>query len=77
MGDEIRVHIDRDECIMCGACYDVCPEVFQEGLADGLSQVIEAYRVNDDPAEGLIPADLEDCVRAAALDCPVEIIRVG
>lgn len=77
MSEQIRIHIDRDECILCGACYDVCPEVFEESPEDGLSQVVEEYRVGGDPAEGQVPADLEECVRAAALDCPVEIINVG
>jgi ferredoxin len=76
MSEQIRIRIDRDECILCGACYDVCPEVFEESPEDGLSQVIEEYRVGDDPGQGQVPADLEECVRGAALDCPVEIIHV-
>jgi ferredoxin len=54
----------------------VCPEVFEEGLEEGLSQVAEKYRVDDDPALGEVPEALEDCVRNAAADCPVEIIHV-
>lgn len=73
---QIRVRIDREECILCGACWDVCPEVFEEGLEEGLSQIVQEYRVSDDPALGEVPEDLEDCVRDAAADCPVEIIHV-
>jgi ferredoxin len=29
----------------------------------------------DNPSEGLVGDDLEDCVIAAAENCPVEIIR--
>ena len=72
----MKVRIERDECILCGACWEVCPEVFEEGLDDGLSQVVEKYRVDGDPALGKVPDDLEDCVRDAAADCPVEIISV-
>jgi ferredoxin len=72
----MRVEIDREECIACGACWDDCPEVFEESEADGMSQVVEAYRVDDDPAAGEVPDELEDCVRIAAEGCPVEIIHV-
>lgn len=72
----IRIRIDRDECILCGACWEDCPEVFEENPDDELSQVVEQYRINDDPAQGEVPEELEDCVRTAADGCPVEIIHV-
>lgn len=77
MSEQVRVHIDRDECILCGACWDTCPEVFEESPDDGMSQIVEEYRVDAEPGEGQVPGDLEDCASAAALDCPVEIIHVG
>jgi ferredoxin len=72
----IRIRIDRDECIACGACWDVCPEVFEEDPDDGLTQVVEKYRIDGDPARGEVPEELEECVQSAADDCPVEIIHV-
>jgi len=77
MSEKLPVHIDRDECILDGACWEDCPEVFEESPEDGLSQIAAEYRVGDDPAEGEVPAELEDCVRAAADVCPVEIIHVS
>ena len=77
MSDKIKVTIDRDDCIMCGACWSECPEVFEAGLDDGLSQIVEAYQVSGDPAVGEIPADLEECATNGAEVCPVEIIHVG
>jgi ferredoxin len=77
MGEQVRVHIDRDECILCGACWDACPEVFEESPEDGLSQIVAEYRTSGEPGEGQVPGDLEDCASAAALDCPVAIIEVG
>lgn len=71
-----KVHIDRDECIICGACWVSCPEFFEESPEDSLSQVVEEYRVGGDPAEGEAPEELEECVKEGALDCPVEIIHV-
>jgi ferredoxin len=41
-----------------------------------MSQVVEAYRVNGNPAVGQVPDDMEDCVRTAAEGCPVEIIHI-
>ena len=76
MAKQLGVSISRDECILCGACWDECPEVFEESGDDGESQIVAEYRVNDDPGEGLVPETLEDCVRGAADLCPVEIIEV-
>jgi len=71
----MKVTIDRDECISCGTCWEHCPEFFEEGLDDGMSQVVEAYCTGGDWATGDAPDDL-DCVRTAADLCPVEIIHV-
>jgi ferredoxin len=76
MSDEVLVTIDRDECIECGVCWSLCPDVFEPG-PDGLSQVVEGLCADDDPGKGMIPADLEDCARDAADACPVTIIHVG
>jgi len=72
----MRVTIDREECIECGACYADCPEVFEESPEDYFSQIVEEYRVDDDPAVGEVPEDLEECVEEAAYGCPVEIIHI-
>ncbi|MGC9358140.1 MAG: ferredoxin [Anaerolineae bacterium] len=73
---KFTVSIDREDCIICGVCWSVCPEVFEPSEEDELSQIVEEYRVKDDPGEGEIPADLEDCAVEAADSCPVEIITV-
>ncbi len=73
----MRVSIDRDNCISCGSCWQDCPDFFQEGPADGFSQVVERYRLGGDIAEGEAPPDLAACVRQAADDCPVEVIHVS
>lgn len=71
-----KVTIDRDECISCAACWEDCPEFFEEDEEDGLSQVVEQYRDGSNVAVGEAPDELEDCVNEAADDCPVEIIHV-
>jgi ferredoxin len=76
MAGSVKVTIDREECISCGACYDNCPEFFEENQDDAYSQVVAEYRVGGNPGEGAAPAELEDCVRSGADACPVEIIHV-
>ena len=71
----MKVTIDRDECIGCATCWEVCPDVFEEGPDEYLSQVVEKYRVHDDPGQGEIPEELEECVREAADGRPVQIIH--
>jgi ferredoxin len=73
---KIKVQIDRDECIVCGSCWIDCPQVFEEGPDDALSQIVEQYRVEGDPSRGEVPEELESCVQEAADNCPVEIIHV-
>ena len=55
--------IVNDDCIGCGMCQDVCPEVFQLN-GDGMSEVVG-------------DADLHaDKVQEAAAICPVNAIEI-
>lgn len=61
----MKASIDRDGCIGCELCSEICPDVFRmddEGLA-------EVY-VNP------IPEDAEESAQEAADNCPVEAITV-
>lgn len=60
----INVTIDRDGCIGCGVCADICPEVFKMA-DDGLAEV---YAEAGD--------ELADKVNEAAEGCPVSVIKV-
>ena len=53
-----------DDCTACGLCVDTCPEVFE--MDDEKAKVIA------DP----VPEALEDQVKQAAEECPVEAIIV-
>ena len=61
----MKVNVDRDSCIGCGLCADICPDVFE--LDDEDIAVVK-----QDP----VPSDLEDDVKDAADQCPVECIEV-
>lgn len=57
--------VDKDKCIACGLCVEVCPTVFAiEG--DGKSGV------QVDP----VPPQAEAACRDAAEQCPVEAISI-
>lgn len=58
---EARVN---DECIYCGLCADLCPDIFQ--LADEIAVV----------AVDSIPENFQECCREAAEECPTEAIEV-
>jgi ferredoxin len=72
----MKVNVDREECIACGACWEDCPKVFEEAETDGLTQIAEAYRVKGELGVGQVPGELQACVQTAADGCPVEIIHV-
>ncbi len=69
----MKIVIDRDGCIECGACEATCPTVFQ--LKDGdKASIVEKYRLNSHPGVGKVGEDLNDCAQEAADSCPVEVI---
>ena len=59
----MHVRITED-CISCGKCVDICPEVFQMG-----SQYAE---VQLDP----VPKEHEQATRQAAEECPTSAIII-
>ncbi len=59
----MKITIDRDGCISCGLCTEICPEVF-EIADDGLA---EAY-------EQPTPENEEQAAEAAE-SCPVGVIQ--
>ena len=60
----MKAIVDKETCIGCGLCVEVCPEVFE---------------MNDDKAEAKVdpvPAAAEKSCRDAAEQCPVEAIKI-
>jgi len=60
----VTVKIDADLCTACELCTSEVPEVFEMG--DEVAEVIQPN----------VPAELEEDVKQAAEDCPVEAIKI-
>jgi ferredoxin len=73
----MKVRIDRNDCISCGTCWNTCPEFFEQNPVDTFSQIIDEYRIGNNPAEGDAPEELGKMVRRSSELCPVQIIRVS
>jgi ferredoxin len=61
----MRVQVDKELCIGCESCVDLCPEVFD------MEEDVAYTKIDDD-----IPEDMEDTCREAAEACPTEAIIV-
>jgi ferredoxin len=62
----LKVQIDAGLCQGHGRCYDLAPGLFGDD-EEGYGEVL---------ADGVVPADLRDEARRAALNCPEHAIVV-
>jgi len=61
----MKASVDRELCIGCGLCAEICPDVFEMD-DESIAQAIVA----------VIPADAEEAAKEAASSCPVEAIAI-
>lgn len=59
----MRVEVDQELCISCGACIDVCPDVFDWNEEDKAKSIVDE-----------VPADLEEEAHEAVKGCPTGAI---
>ena len=71
----MKVKVNKDACIGCGACAAICDEVFEIN-DEGLSEV--KVEENSDNKEEFISVkeELQDEVRDAADSCPTGAIEI-
>ena len=56
------IKINLDECIGCGVCVQLCPEVF---------------KLDEDEGKGMvISQEITECAKEAADSCPVSAITI-
>lgn len=61
----MKVTVDQDACIGCGACEEICPAVFHVSETAGKSEVIDAEA-----------CEYAGCCEAAEENCPVDAIAI-
>ncbi|HHT53888.1 MAG TPA: ferredoxin [Clostridiales bacterium] len=61
----MKASIDREGCIACGLCAEICPEVFRMA-DDGLAEVYV----------DTVPKEAENSAVEAQDSCPVSVIKV-
>lgn len=66
---DLKVKVNKDSCIGCGACAAICEDVFEIG-DDGLSKV-KVDTVPEDKKEAAVEA-IESCPTAAILEVKEE-----
>ena len=59
----MKVHLVEEECIGCGSCVELCPEVFRMNEDKEKAEVV--------PPEG----GSEECIEEAIDTCPVSCIH--
>ncbi len=72
----MKVSIDRKYCIICGTCWTTCPEFFEQNPDDAFSQIVDKYRIKNNPSEGEAPEELSAMVIRSSELCPVQIIHI-
>ncbi len=61
----MKVTVDKDTCVGCSLCASSCPDVYD------MEGAVAVVKVGD------VPAQLQECARQAAKECPVDAIRVA
>jgi ferredoxin len=59
----MKAHV-TDDCISCGRCVEICPEVFEMGEDKAFVKV------------DVVPEELEDAAQEAADECPTSAIVI-
>jgi len=59
----LRVDVDQELCISCGACIDTCPDVFEWNDDEKARSSVEE-----------VPSDLEEQAHDAVESCPTSAI---
>jgi ferredoxin len=56
------IYIDEEECIGCGTCEEICPEVFSINDKTEKAEVIDSEGASEDQIEEAIEACPVECI---------------
>ena len=62
---DMKVSINKEDCVGCGLCVDDCPDVFE------MQEDVAAVKVEE------VPENLVNAVKEAAENCPVDAIIIS
>ena len=57
-----RPYIEEEECIACGSCEELCPEVFRLNESLGFAQVVNPDGASEDQIQEAIDACPTQCI---------------
>ena len=60
----MKMYVDQDLCISCGACINICPAVFEWNDDEKASAIMDE-----------IPENVEGDAQTALESCPTEAIK--
>ena len=75
MSKKYKVVHDRQNCIGCAMCAQLCPQSWKIREEDGLASLEGADKKGDLHVGEIHESDLEDNLNAEA-SCPVNVIKV-
>jgi ferredoxin len=61
----MKASVDKETCIGCGLCVDICPEVFEIKSDAAIAQ------------PGPVSKENEETCKQATEDCPVSAIKIS
>ena len=57
-----RPYIEEEECIACGSCEELCPEVFRLNESLGFAQVVNPEGASEDQIQEAMDACPTQCI---------------
>ncbi|MDD1696289.1 MAG: ferredoxin [Methanoregula sp.] len=72
----MKIILERENCSICGTCWETCPDIFEQNQDDSFTQIVEKFRIDGNIAKGKPPVESEDCADKAAELCCADVIRI-
>lgn len=70
-----KITLNRKDCIGCGTCHTICPQLFSPDEEDGRVHLKNSHQVGDIWAGEITDQDLDTALQAEEA-CPVNVIHI-